>query len=253
MDIAQKVRLLEELDPAIFTADSLTTINDRKSLLIAQHIVRTAVPEYVYCDVGSYLGGSLVPHLVDPRCRHILSVDKRPVDDELPDVRGRTYNYGDNSTQKMLDILKDHVPESAFLKLHTHDGDISDLDAGSVPPADLALIDAEHTVTAVFRDFLGTRRLLANSFVVAFHDAHILFDGFQNIETFLEYQGVRWQSYFLPDIIFVVATGSFVDAAMHAFEPIRLDREEFIERSRNHLWNTIAANVRKRMEDESHP
>ena len=59
----------------------------------------------------------------------------------------------------MLDILKHHVPEAALLKLNTFDADVSDLNTTHIPlKVDFALIDAEHTITAVFRDFLGGSR-----------------------------------------------------------------------------------------------
>ena len=107
-----------------------------------------------------------MPHLVDPLCRQVLSVDKRPA--SQPDERGMMFDYEANSTQRMLNVLKSHVPESAFLKLNTFDADVSDLNTTQIPrKVDFAFIDAEHTIAAVFRDFLGIRRFLADSFVVA--------------------------------------------------------------------------------------
>ena len=135
---------------------------------------------YLYLELGSHLGGTLVPHLMDQACRLIYSIDKRPA--SQLDERGVFFDYSDNSTARMLDTLKQAVPRSALPKLITLDKDISDLTDSEIGgKADLVLIDAEHTNVAVFRDFLGSLRFTQPSFIAAFHDADLVCDGLLNI------------------------------------------------------------------------
>jgi hypothetical protein len=233
---------LRNMDPAVFTATSQTRIGDRRSLLAVQNIVRNVRPRYVYFEVGSHLGGTLVPHLVDPLCRHVFSIDKRPANQ--PDERGAMFDYKENLTSRMLEALAPHVPPSAFLKLTTCDADVSEVNASQVPmKVDFAFIDAEHTNVAVFRDFLGTTDFLAESFVVAFHDANLICDGLQNIECFLWHQGIKFRSFFLPDVMYAIMTGDFAEVAGQALQRISVDREKFIQQSRISLWKEIANNV----------
>src|SRR5262245_58730815 len=79
-------------DPTIYDAISAAlTQNDRRSLLWIQNVVRLADPAYCYLEIGSELGGSLFPHLVDDRCRRVISVDLRV--HSQPDERGVRYSY----------------------------------------------------------------------------------------------------------------------------------------------------------------
>jgi hypothetical protein len=230
------------LDTAIFTVQSQTSENDKKSLLVLQKIVRENVPEYVYFEVGSHLGGTLVPHLADPHCQHVFSVDKRPA--SQLDERGIIFDYEDNSTQRMLATLEAHLPASAFVKLTTVDADVSEIDAVHIQlKVDFAFIDAEHTNVAVFKDFVGTHRFLDASFLAAFHDANLVCDGLQNIECFLQHQGVAFQSFFLPDVVYVIAAGGFIGKASEPLQRLSIDREHFIHDSRVQRWKAVARNA----------
>ena len=233
---------IRNLDQVIFAGTSQTRAGDRRSLLAIQNIVRNAIPHYTYLEVGSHLGGTLVPHLVDPLCRHVFSIDKRP--SSQPDERGVMFDYKENTTSRMLEALEPHVPASAFLKLTTCDADVSELNADQIPiKVDLAFIDAEHTNVAVFRDFLSTMNFLAESSVVAFHDANLICDGLQNIEYFLQHQGTKFRSFFLPDVMYAIIIGDFVGMAGQALQRFSVDREKFIHQSRISLWKEIAINV----------
>jgi hypothetical protein len=232
---------LQNLDISVFTVDSQTTGGDRKSLLILQNIVRNVVPNYVYFEVGSHLGGTLVPHLADPACKYVYSIDKRP-DGQL-DQRGAIFDYVGNSTQRMLSTLQQCVPESSLLKMTTYDTDVSDLELAQVPlKVDFAFIDAEHTNVAVFRDLTAVLKFLADSFVVGFHDANLIFDGLENIECFLRYMGIRFKSFFLPNAVYAIVTGDYLDTAGSPLQRLSIDREAFIHNSRIALWRDVAAN-----------
>ena len=93
-------RMIESLDPAIFALESQTTVNDRISLLRLQRFVRHQAGSYRYLETGSHLGGSLLPHLADPRCAKVVSIDPRPA--SQPDERGTIFRYDDNSTERMI-------------------------------------------------------------------------------------------------------------------------------------------------------
>lgn len=233
-------KLMTDLDISIFKAPTQTSLGDRKSLLTIQHIIRTHVEKYVYLEIGSHLGGTLLPHLTDAACRLVYSVDKRP--ESQLDERGVVFDYAGNSTTRMINILKETVPESSLLKLITLDNDMSKVAASEIGcKADLILIDGEHTNVAVFRDFLFSIRFMKPSFIAVFHDANLLCDGLQNIEQFLAHQMVPFRSQFLPDCVFAISVGEFAHVAAQAFQRVGLDRQTFIETSRVTLWKTIAS------------
>src|SRR2546427_12016163 len=57
---------------------SQSTENDRRALLAIQLAFRERQSSYVYLEIGSYKGGSLQPHVLDPRRGQIHSIDLRP-------------------------------------------------------------------------------------------------------------------------------------------------------------------------------
>ena len=78
---------------------SQSTDDDKVSLLAVQLATRELRPRYKYLEIGSHIGGSIQPHLLDDRCARIFSIDKRPL--RQPDERGVDYLYPDNSTARM--------------------------------------------------------------------------------------------------------------------------------------------------------
>jgi hypothetical protein len=194
-----------KLDLSILQIESQTTPNDRMSLLAVQNVMRAAKDGYVYLECGSHIGGSLLPHVLDPRCRLIYSVDKRPA--AQPDERGVVFPYAGNMTQRMLDTLAANAPAESMKKLRTFDLDASELNETQIDVTpDLVLIDAEHTIRAAFRDFLNLSKFCGPSTVYVFHDANLIYGALQNIETFLLHTGVVFDSYILRDVVFVLAT-----------------------------------------------
>src|SRR4249920_1321666 len=96
---------IARMDTQLFAAvPSQTTEGDKRSLLACQLAIRSSGTRYHYLEIGSYLGGSLQPHVVDPLCASIVSIDKRPAvhadEDGLPNT------YAQNSTSRMLDNLR---------------------------------------------------------------------------------------------------------------------------------------------------
>ena len=82
-------QFLKNLDTSVFEGiPSQTSDDDRKSLLALQAGVRSRRKTYTYLEIGSFLGGSLQPHLLDRSCERIYSIDKRCV--VAPDDRDQT-------------------------------------------------------------------------------------------------------------------------------------------------------------------
>jgi hypothetical protein len=228
-------------DPSIFSIESQTSEFDRISLLRLQSIVRRICGKYVYLEIGSHLGGTLLPHLLDPACEAVHSIDPRPL--SQPDERGKAFNYDDNSTQRMIDRLALAAPPRALDILTTWEKD-----AANIPPTafsrkfNLALIDGEHTNLAVFSDFLSILPVLSRDAVVAFHDANLVLDGIGNIERFLRYEKTEHVTMFLRDCVAVIG----LRGARHVIEaelgPHALDRVEYETWARNAVRAEIAQN-----------
>lgn len=140
------------MDLSVFaTIESQSSDEDKKTFLACQAAVRELRGEYNYLEIGSYLGGSIQPHLLDKKCRTIISIDKRPK--SQPDERGFDWTYLENSTERMIENLKQVAPEY-LEKIKTIDGSTEEIDPLSISePIDLCLIDGEHTDVAMRRDF----------------------------------------------------------------------------------------------------
>src|SRR5690242_10226939 len=96
---------VRDLDIALFDAiSSQTGPDDRKSLLAVQSAVADAGDVSTYLETGSHLGGSIQARLVDPRCRTIYSIDKRPL--IQPYDRGQNCAIPDNSSARMMINLR---------------------------------------------------------------------------------------------------------------------------------------------------
>ena len=159
-------------DISVFRVPSQTTVDDRWSLLRLQRLVRQAYRPYSYLEVGSHLGGSIFPHLVDERCSSIVSIDPRP--EAQPDQRGRDFFYDGNTTRRMLDTLSAAAGEAALVKIRTFDSDVSTVAPKQVGRnIRLALIDGEHTNRAAFRDFSQVLKMVERDSIIAFHDSNI--------------------------------------------------------------------------------
>jgi hypothetical protein len=194
---------IERLDTTLFAQiQSQTTEADRKSLLAIQACTRERFTEYVYLEIGSHLGGSIQPHLLDPKCKKIYSIDKRP--SSQPDERGPVYEYRDNSTERMVSLLTAISPESAK-KVECIDGD-----AQFIPPSrissspNLCFIDGEHTRAAVVSDFEFCLRVSAAGATIVFHDAQIVFRGLRSVVSRLWTARRPFSSHALSDAVYAI-------------------------------------------------
>jgi hypothetical protein len=187
---------------------SQTTDADRQALLSTREAICSVVGNYCYLEVGSFLGGSLQPHVIDARCIGIFSIDPRP--SAPPDER-RTFEfkYEDNSTDHMIALLS-KIPSANVSKIQTFESSTWELTAASIPtPVELAFIDGEHTNSAVFRDFISVRRFLSPVAILAFHDCFTTAGGLHKIlRTLKRSHDAASFLYFPPSQVVAIAFGS---------------------------------------------
>jgi len=209
---------LEALDISLFEKIvSQLEDNDKRSLLACQLAVRKMRPGYSYLEIGSYMGGSIQPHLMDDECTRIISIDKRP--ESQPDERGARYTYKNNSTQRMLDGLAE-IAGDKVKKITTIDGDTRELSAEALDEkVDLCFIDGEHTDPAAVSDFRFCLDVVKPDGAILFHDAPTVYNGIAECIAMLKSRGLKFRAYSLPAIVFVVELGDF---PMHK-EPVISD------------------------------
>ncbi len=198
---------IESLNPALFDAiPSQTVPEDRDSLLRIQRRLRTR-GDYVYLEIGSHLGGTIQPHYADPRCRRIHSIDKRPL--SQPDERGVTYDYPENSTQAMRELLSKAHPATPAEKLRTYDADSGEVDPEAiVDPPDFCLVDGEHTDEAVVRDLRFCLAVCKPDALLCAHDAGVVGEGLRRMQRELTECGVAWSGLKLGGSLYAFALGT---------------------------------------------
>ena len=217
MRVSDATEKLARLDVSVFEAiPSETTERDKLSLLACQAAVAALRPDYTYLEIGSHLGGSIQPHLLDARCRTIHSIDKRPP--SQPDTRGVRFPYPDNTTARMLANLR-AISDATDRKLSCFDRDASHVELSELQPRpDLCLIDGEHTEAAAYSDFLACLAFLPPAGgAVIFHDAELVHRAIQRAVEHLRGK-MAFHAYTLPDSLFVIEVGDFPlhqQAAVH--------------------------------------
>jgi hypothetical protein len=225
-------------DTSLFRAPTQTSRNDQVTLLMVQAAV-AASAAYTYLEIGSHLGGSLCPHLMDSRCKLIISVDRRPL--SQPDERGRRFHYLENSTSRMLAELTDHIPAKNLCKLLTFDCDASELRKKDfTEKVDLALIDGEHTNRAAFRDLISILPFMEEDAVIVFHDAQLIHDAIANIEAMLHFVGKSFYGCFALDNVYAMGLGSRAGLVEETLSPVRHDNDSFLNYARREVHKNIA-------------
>ncbi len=233
---------LEALDTSLFCIESQTSTLDRIALLRIQRLVRRMRGRYAYLEIGSHLGGTLLPHLLDPACQSVHSVDPRPLYQH--DERGVDFEYSENSTARMLEQLSVVVPAVSLQRLVSWEHDAADIPSHSYGRQfDLVLIDGEHTIVAAFSDFVSVLPTLARDALVVFHDANLVMDAIKNAERLLRHLGARHETLILPDCVAVIGMRSAAKLANDELGPQALDRVSFERFSSNALKLEIAENL----------
>lgn len=181
-------QLISNLDLKLFEKiSSQSTEEDKKSFLALQLATRELHSDYNYLEIGSHIGGSIQPHLLDDKCAKIYSIDKRPL--QQPDERGIDYVYQNNSTERMLEHLKKVAPEKLD-KVTTIDGDTREINPSQIKDKiQLCFIDGEHTDSTVVSDFKFCLEVLDENGLIFFHDAQITYNGIAECIKFLKNAG----------------------------------------------------------------
>jgi hypothetical protein len=205
-----------KLDISLFEAiPSQTSNEDRRSLLAVQRATAQKYKEYIYLEIGSFLGGSIQPHLVDDRCRKIYSIDPRPA--QLPDDRmpGLVSLYDNNSTERMLSLLRG-IGSGDVAKIECFDMDASKVDPGRIESRpQIAFIDGEHTKSAALSDFHFCSKILSDKGAILFHDFNIIAPAIAEIGALLDKQGRKHVRMKLEDSVYAI----FFDPELVAADP----------------------------------
>lgn len=200
---------LDGLDIRIFQkVESQTTGQDQRSLLKLQRIVSGTIAGYTYLEIGSYLGGTLHPHLLDPNCKQAISIDIR-VSRQRNNWPGPTFvRYDSDNENKMLERFR--LCGTSIEKLAIYRQDIREL--RDLPTVDLAFIDAEHTFDAVMSDATHLKPFMAPDSIISFHDMDLIKDA---VDAFA--LKVNASPKYLPSWIGAIGFGKMSDAlaALH--------------------------------------
>ncbi len=201
-------QLINNLDLKLFEKiSSQSSENDKQSLLACQLMARELNGGYAYLEIGSYLGGSIQPHLLDEKCTRIYSIDKRPL--VQPDERGVDFTYLNNSTARMLENLK-KVDSAQIDKITAIDGDTRQLEPSAIKDKiALCFIDGEHTDEAVMSDFKFCLTAIKGNGAILFDDAPIIYNGIADCLEYLKKNSIEFRAYSLPDKLFAVEIGDF--------------------------------------------
>lgn len=211
------------LDLSLFAAiESQSDDGDKLSWLALQRAARRS-GSYAYLEIGSHLGGSIQPHLLDPRCRRILSIDKRP--GEQPDDRGQRFRYEDNSTARMLANLRALDPDQ-ISKIVCFDSDAQGVDVSLLSDRpDLCFIDGEHTESHVLSDFDFCARVCSSQAIIYFHDDWVIYPALARILRRLERQKKAYRAFKLQGSTFAIALG---ESSIPEDDFLKKDGRQFI-------------------------
>jgi len=198
---------IERLDLALFQhIESQSTKSDQTSLLMLELAFRQTCQEFVYLEIGSHLGGSLQSLVADPQCARIVSIDPRPP--FQPDERGQNCIYPENSTARMLQLLR-AIPGADIQKIHTLDAGTDTIPPADIPyPPDFCFVDGEHTDAAVLRDARFCLQVMKENGCIVFHDANIIYRGVDQFVKELAEAGRGFRAYVLPESVFVIELGN---------------------------------------------
>ena len=240
------VSKIKSLDTTIFAIQpGHHPDSDRISFLRIQRLVRNLQPGYTYLEVGSDIGGSLLPHLSDPNCAAAISIDPRP--QRTPDERGIDFHYDGVSTACMLDELGKHLSPNELGKLSTIEADASAISRSQFSSRPhLVFIDGEHTNTAAFSDFLAVLPLIADTALVTFHDANLVGDAIQNIERLLVHLATPHSLLILPSCVAVFGFGDFIAPMQTELARYGEERSAYFDAARVQRHQAVANAVIER-------
>jgi hypothetical protein len=196
---------IDSLNVAIFEAiPSQTSTADKRSLLAIHRTTGQKHKEFSYLEIGSHLGGSIQPYLLDDRCIKVYSIDPRPR--EQPDDRspGCVAHYDGNSSERMIFLLKS-IGDGDIDKIECIESDASEVDPARILNApEILLIDGEHTKRAVLSDFRFCAKVASQSGTIAFHDFFIIYPAIVDIFEQLDRERRSYVPLKLEDNVFAI-------------------------------------------------
>jgi hypothetical protein len=229
---------LARLDTNVFKIESQSSEADKVSFLRLQAVVSETVSQYVYLEIGSHMGGTLLPYLLDPNCHKVISIDLRPQSQK--DERARRFYYAPDAEGEMLARLKEAAGDLALTKVSTFDCDIKDVDPKALPTVHIALVDGEHTNTACFSDADCLLNVVNSDSIVVFHDANLVIDAILNFERMLSRMKLKHFLLFLPHCVAAIGLGKMAETVRDKLAAEGLDRAEYIASSQMGRWKAIA-------------
>ena len=152
-----------------FPIPSQTSLKDKFVILKINKLMNSKTKNFIYLEIGSYLGGSLTPFLNNENCKLVISIDKR--NQILDDERNEKWSYKKISEKLMIKKLKEKKLD--ITKLKSFDGDISDYKPKT--NYDLVFIDGIHTDKNSFSDFLYALGKINKNSIILFHDSVVIF------------------------------------------------------------------------------
>jgi hypothetical protein len=220
---------IDSLHLGLFDAiHSQSLLGDRRSWLALQRAKRKSKNSYVYLEIGSDLGGSIQPYLLDPKCRKIYSIDLRPL--EVPDDRGVRRSYEGNSTERMLANLRRIDPHQVS-KIVCFDSDAKEVDPQLISEGpDLCFIDGEHTKAAVLSDSDFCLRVCAPNAIIYFHDDAVIYPALDKILRSLNERQTRHCAFKLQGVTFAIALGDSAIIDNELQEEIVAEGHQFVRK-----------------------
>jgi len=199
---------IERLDIDVYLRIcTLQSDNDKKSLLAIQKAVREIKGAFAYLEIGSYMGGTLQPFLLDDLCTRVYSIDSWP--DYLRDEVSVSRKDPRVSLEGMMSQLTLNY-ENQLHKLVTLVGTSITIEQDQIAERPtLLFIDGEHTNRACFDDFKFCALVAESNSVIVFHDSDIVFGALAECHTWLKTRGANFHAYNLPDTIGVIEIGEF--------------------------------------------
>jgi hypothetical protein len=229
---------LTQLDTNVFKIESQSSQADKVSFLRLQATVSEIFSQYVYLEIGSHMGGTLLPYLLDPNCQKAISIDLRPLSQQ--DERGRRFHYAANGEAQMLARLKEAAGDLALKKVSTFNRDIKDVDPEALPTVHIALVDGEHTNAACFSDADCLLNAMNSDSILVFHDANLVIDAILNFERMLSRVKIEHFLLFLPDCVAAIGLGKTAETVRDKLAAEGFDRTEYIASSQVGRWKAIA-------------
>jgi hypothetical protein len=223
----EHLRRIEELDVSLFNAvPSMTSTDDRRSFLVVQRAIARKREGFAYLEIGSHLGGSIQPYLLDHRCSRVYSIDVRSA--ATPDDRLGVYVYDDNTTERMLQGLREFGGDTVE-KIECFDGGASTIETSRIDAKpSIALIDGEHTKQAVLTDWEFCRDVVADDAIILFHDFSIIYPAILDICKELKRVNPKSITLKLDGDVFAV----FLDPSIIESDPLLTD---IYKRNRHYL------------------